>query len=458
MEEVFETTTYPLETQERIFKWYKTRRISDEDPEVWLNYIQRQLEELERQFLLYLRNDETTWDPMVVDYFERQIKSLENTKNTNNSSGSEQSKNGGSVTQKHGGSDTTNETGENGNKRTLGTQHTEKRGDTWSGVDKVSGSGSSSGNSKQTNNLTDTRTDDLETLRTDDLENLRTDDLSNLRTDDLTGLQTDNLDNLQTLNTQLDTEGKTSGTQKTGVRALQGDLPMSSTYGNVQAPVIPENPTATQALVFADMPPTLDWDFTTSQQQSVTEAAADQNNTGLSKQTGTIDNKQTGTRENKQTGTQEQKQYGTVKTEQGGTVKTEQGGTVKHEQGGTIDVDNSAESSSEESTQYGRKIDIDITSGDSGTIDDAGSHSREVVTNYDREISTENNLESNVTKSSEASETGSRDGDVRERYSGRHEAAPELLQKAQNYILRSNAMKWLRKKLDEVFMQVLDIM
>lgn len=43
---------------------------------------------------------------------------------------------------------------------------------------------------------------------------------------------------------------------------------------------------------------------------------------------------------------------------------------------------------------------------------------------------------------------------LNERHSGRHEAPPELLKKAQEYILHSNSLDWLLKRLEGVFFQI----
>lgn len=48
--------------------------------------------------------------------------------------------------------------------------------------------------------------------------------------------------------------------------------------------------------------------------------------------------------------------------------------------------------------------------------------------------------------------------DSRERYAGRHDHSPqELLEKARNYIKKTNAFMWLLERLDNTFMQVYDV-
>lgn len=391
----------------KTYNWYMFRGLCD-DPEKFRIYTSRLLDRLERQYNLYLRNDMTTWDPMVAEFYERQTRNNEDATESRTKSGTKKTTRGGKTTTTYGGSDTATETGTNGNTRTLNTNHNTTRGETWSGSDTESVDMTTDGNGTQTNNLTDTVTDDLTSTRTDATKSKRTD------------------------NTQQDSTNKANVRTKSGVRGLAGDLPMSSTYGQGSpAPAPSESPV--ESLHFADMPPSLNWDYATSQQETVTEAASESDTKGQLKNTGTVETDNTGTVTNKNTGTRESKSTGTVGTQSSATEQ------------GTRD------------TLYGRKVDSTGSDAETGTVTDAGTTDRTNKTEYNRSTETTNDLADSETDNGTESGSSARNANVRERYSGRRESPPELLARAQDYILKSNALKWLIQQLDVCFMQVLEV-
>lgn len=126
-------------------------------------YFNRQLRLLERQYLLYLRNDMTTWDPMVVEYMERQLLVDEKSTSTNSREGDSTTTRRGTTSHESSGTDVVDTTGNSGNTRTLDTQRTTNGTTSLSGTDRVERDSTRTDNLTHTRDLTDTRTDDTTT-------------------------------------------------------------------------------------------------------------------------------------------------------------------------------------------------------------------------------------------------------------------------------------------------------
>lgn len=138
--------------------------------------------------------------------------------------------------------------------------------------------------------------------------------------------------------------------------------------------------------------PALNWEYTSGQQQSHSEGT--NNSLTTNNLTDTTD----------------------TTTKNTGTVTTTGGGSTKHE--GTVTVGN--------------------TGTDNVTVENNGGTD-----------TTTNNQQNTTTKDSS-------EGLTRERTTGRGEAPQDMLNRARNYILKTNAFAWFVDKLDKCFFQVYD--
>lgn len=94
--------------------------------------------------------------------------------------------------------------------------------------------------------------------------------------------------------------------------------------------------------------------------------------------------------------------------------------------------------------------------GNQATTDDSTSKS---VGHGVGKTTESNNTSLDETTSGTTSETtsGTQEDDMRERYTGRHEAPQDMLDRARQYIRQTNAFAWLLDRLDNVFMMVYDV-
>ena len=373
MTELAKGTQIPAETIDEIYAWYQFRRVCDN--ERFQAYFNRELKLLERQYLLLLRSDMTTWDPMVSDYMERQIQADEQGTSKMTVSGSKTGKQTGTKKNDKGGSDTIESESDSHATRTLDTQQD------------TTGHGALSGTDTVTSNST----------REDDLTRKR--DENTTRTDDLTSSsKTDRMDN-----------------EISDAKTLAGSTPDSSTYGTggsigLKAPAegMPE------VLHEIGAPDKLDWKYTSQQ----SEAVGTSDKVGREVATST--------------------DSGTVTTE-GGSTETDSG---------TVTMNG------ESATKYGRTSDDTQKVEQTGTIKDATGSTGSVVTKYGSESTDTIDMADSQTSNEEQAGESGKTLDHKERYSGRHEAPPDLLQKAQSYIMNSNSLKWLIRNLEPVFFQV----
>lgn len=297
-------TEIPAATLDAIYDWYQYRQVCDNDR--FGAYFNRQLRLIERQYMLYLRNDMTTWDPMVVDYMERQIMTDETGTSNLTTTGKTDATKTGDVTHKSSGHDVVDTSGTSDNTRTLNTNAT------------TDGTARQGGTDKVTSN--DTRTDDL--IHTRNTTDTRSDDTT--RTTSSDGMTNDITDNKQ----------------------LQGATPDSAMYGtgSTIGLLAPDGMPLVQHDTGA--PGKLNWTYVSGQSEAiqsadrVTRDKSQETNTGTVTSTGTGDTTDTGTVTTE--GSQDTT-YGKTETDHSTVAQT---GTIGDE--GTT--------SGKQTTQYGRTL------------------------------------------------------------------------------------------------------
>lgn len=82
LEELFGDTTLPVIVQDEIVEWFYWRKLADNDR--FIRYFHRKLFSVEKQFMQYLRIENTNFDPMVSNYIERLINTDSFAKTTGN--------------------------------------------------------------------------------------------------------------------------------------------------------------------------------------------------------------------------------------------------------------------------------------------------------------------------------------------------------------------------------------
>lgn len=373
MTELAKGTQIPEETLQAILEWYQYRRVSDNDR--FPVFFHRQLAMLERQYLLLLRNDMTSWDPMVADYMERQILSDEAGTSSTTNNGTQSTTRTGDIKHTTSGQDVVDSEGTSGNTRTLKTSSNTEGGSEQSGTDTVTMDSTRKDDLTHTRNTTDTRTDATQSTSMGE------------------GMENEISDN----------------------KHLEGVTPDSKTYGTgssigLKAPA-EEWPAVLHEI---GAPEKLDWKYTGGQSEDVHSGDRVSRDSSTTTNTGTVTT----------TGTGDTKDEGTVKTE------------------------------GKQSTDYGRNQTDHSETKHTGTIGDEGKSTGKTTTQYGR-ILTDTHETTDSTKT-EGTQTGdtTRKLTQRERYSGRHAAPPELLQKAQAYVTGSNSLKWLIDRLETCFFQV----
>lgn len=373
MTELAAGTQIPAETLDEIFAWFQFRQVCDND--CFQDYFNRQLKRIQRQYLLYLRNDMTTWDPMVVDYMERQIIADKTGTSSTTTTGEQSSTRNGTVKHETTGEDVTTSKGTSGNTRTLDTDVVTDGTMQASGADTVTEDS--------------TRTDDL--TKTRNLKDVRTDALK----------QT-------TSNAELTSE-------ISDTRRLQGNTPDSATYGTGSSQSLAPPAEGMPAVDHASgAPATLNWTYTGAQEE--------------------------------QLGTGDRTSQSQGETDNSGTVTSE--GTGDEKETGTVANEGTR------NTQYGRKDTEHSSVSQGGTIEDAGSTTGEQTTKYGRTLTDTNELTDSQTSNGTSKGDSSEVMNHKERYSGRHLAPPELLRKAQEYIVSSNSLAWLIDNLETCFFQI----
>lgn len=376
MTELAAGTQIPAETLDEIYAWYQFRRVCDNQK--FPAFFNRQLKLAERQYLLLLRNDMTTWDPMVTEYMERQIASDETGKSSSQNNGTQSTNRSGDITHKTTGEDIVNSEGTSGNTRTLATDIDTHGGYTQSGQDTVK----------------------IDSTRTDNLTHER--DTTDTRTDNTTSTQ----------------NGSGMENEISDNKHLEGATPDSKTYGTGSTIGL-KSPVETYPEVSHEIgaPDKLDWKYTGAQSEDVHTGDRVSRDTSETKNTGTVTNKATGS------------------TTDTGTVSTD----------------------GEQTTTYGRGQTDNSHTSNTGTIGDKGESSGKTTTQYGRVLTdTHSTTDSTTTAGTQTGNT-ERNLTQRERYSGRHSAPPELLQKAQAYILGSNSLKWLLSNLETCFYQIYEM-
>lgn len=97
-----------------------------------------------------------------------------------------------------------------------------------------------------------------------------------------------------------------------------------------------------------------------------------------------------------------------------------------------------------------------VTTHDEGTTSDEGKSSGKAITNDNTSSTTSGTVKDTDDSTEEGSNRNTHIGDTRERYSGRHEAAHDLMDRARNYIRRTNAFLWLVDMLGAAFFGLVD--
>lgn len=326
---LFEGSQIDAATQQNIYMWFYSRKLCIDDFKEFERYFKVALLRCQSQYLGYLRVETTQFDPMVQKYMERLIEGLGTTANTTD------------VTATGGGSSTTETDVTTGDKTTK----TDVISSTTTTDEKTSQKTSNehndvttaSGKTESTRNGTGTTTVSARTLEVSD----------------------------------------------SSVKALRGELPRSTTYGN-------------------GIPARLDWTMTTTQDESFTDNST---NTTTDSETDVTSRD-----------TQD------IETNDRTSVVGDYTTTVT----GTRDnaVQETARNTSE-------------------TEKDGTGFTKAVTTN------TNNTTQGTTAEGKNTSET-------KERYAGRDEAPQDLLDRARNYILKTNAFDWLTSKLEVAFMSTFE--
>lgn len=363
------------DTLSLIYDWFQFRRVCDN--ERFQTYFNRQLIRAQRQYLLLLRNDMTTWDPMVQDYIERLTEDVSESTHNASNTGSDSLKRTGDITHKTTGTDTVKTDGTSGNTKTLDITDTDGGTVSDSGADTVAVDALRTDDLTHTRNTTDTRTDNLSsTVNSDGMANEISDQIS-----------------------------------------LEGQTPDSSTYG-VGSAIGLTPPEEGMPVVQHDIgaPEKLNWMYTGAQREGVTRGDRVTRDNSTTQNTGDVT---------------------TV-----GTGDTKDTGTVADE--------------STTRTQYGKTVTTENTTKQDGTVTDSGTRNDTTTTNYGRVLTDTQSTEDIRTTQGSQEGTDSSKSTHKERHSGRREAPPELLRRAQEYIVSSNSFKWLQQQLEPCFFQLYD--
>lgn len=339
---------------------------------------------------------------MVADYMERQILGSSTEEKNETHNGTSTNKQTGDSTRAKSGDDVTTDESSGSNTRTLNTSQNVTGSQTHSGTDKEA--------------TANTRTDDL--TQTRELDETRTDDLTQTR--ELSSTRTDNL-----------TETGSHESSRSDIsdsKSLAGGTPDSQTYGTGSqiGLLAPDG----MPLIAHDTgaPGKLDWKYLSTQGENIGLADSVSREKSSKTNGGTVTNSDTGT------------------VTDGGTVTTTQGGTLKNT--GTVGDEGSRE------ITHGHKVDDLTTRTDSGTIKDEANTGGTTTVKYGSTVTDTKNLTDTRTENGTVSGHTGVESDHRERYSGRHKAPPELLKMAQEYIVGSNAVKWLFRQLEPCFFEL----
>lgn len=253
----------------------------------------------------------------------------------------------------------------------------------------------STGSGTATGGTTGSHTSSGSDGRTVNREDASTQDGTSAGTSDETGTESSKAtgSTSSTASTSREETGTEHGTETSSDRRLAGQMPDSSAYGQ-------------------GLPTSLNWAYTSTQEEAGANKASDISRgnivTGSDNSSGETESQSSGEHGRKGSTT--------------GTTHNESTGTGKETAEGTH---------SDEGTE-------ETTHNDKTTSETQGETKRN----------------SSATNSSETAHQG--DGEEKERYSGRHEAPQDLLDRAYTYVLRSNALKHLIKWLEPCFFGVLD--
>lgn len=385
--ELFQGTEIPQDAQAELIDFYGDRHVFDD--EKFLKWWRMRCRHVQRQYLLYLRNDMTEWDPMVADYMERQIKESARANTAQHQKNNSKTRHEGEDVEAHSGIDKEDTTNQGGNTRSIGTVDISTNKATQSGGDVVTEHGSDAG-----------------TVQRQDQENVLGRSYSDSR--QLQGVTPES----SVYKTAPATARAMAAAQEAQDEPIP-DVPIPDPIPDVPAPDVPDQedlptpdlpqmefpatPTPVITAPPSGAPDKLNWDYLSSQAETEGDEWTAKNGiSGHAEASGSKSHRQ-------------------VKSELGTTDESQnirqQGGTVR---------DNS-DLKVGKKTEHGHKI---TTS--KGIVDfvDGG------VDSYGSEASGRAH---------------------REQYSGRHQAPPELLQAAQEYIVGSNSLKWLIKQFQDLF-------
>ena len=196
-------------------------------------------------------------------------------------------------------------------------------------------------------------------------------------------------------NTSSQNTNVVDSTTKSDTKGLTGTTPDSSIYGGT----FPEN---------------FNWNYTSGQTESMVTQDTDTTTTDTGSGT--------------DSGTQ--------------NTTTTFGGTQNVDTTGTSQSSLTGDDSVNETSSGTVNVDTDTTTTDESTTTVKGNGSANSTS------------ETNV-MDAEDTTTTSQD-DTRERYTGRHESPQDLMERARNYIMLSNAFGWLTDKMDKCFIAVFD--
>lgn len=387
--ELFEGTEIPEEAQAELIDYYRDRHVFDNQK--FLRWWRMRCRHVQRQYLLYLRNDMTEWDPMVVDYMERQIKESARSNMSQHRKDNGSLRHDGSDTEEHSGVDREDTHNEGGNTRTL------------SAVDVSTGKATQSGGDTITE-----RGSDAGTVQRRDQENVQGRSYSDSR--QLQGI------------TPESSVYKPGSPQPPAAPAMltaeEYDVPIPDPIPDAPIPDVPDEedlatpdlpqmafpatPLPVLTVPPSGAPDTLNWEYLSNQAETEGDEWTAKN--GISDHA-------------EASGSQSRRQ---VKSQLGTTDDSQnirqQGGTVR---------DNS-------DLQIGKTM----------------THGHRIVTTKGITDISDGSSDINGSESSGRAH--------REQYTGRHQAPPELLQAAQEYIVGSNSLKWLIKQFQDLFTLILE--